>query len=77
MNKPGWVVFVVPTLVIAFDLMITSVTKGLYVDFAHYLAQFVWVVEACTKYLKLDDAWLEMASPREPRVLTKVYSDEN
>jgi hypothetical protein len=44
MNKPGWVIFVIPTISISTDMLITTFRSGLWVDFCHYLAQFTWVV---------------------------------
>lgn len=43
--KPLWVFFAIPTVLLAFDFVyVTGNIKVLVIDFAHYLAQFIWVV---------------------------------
>ena len=45
LNKPMWVAFTLPTLLISADFIwVTGWTEGMIVDHAHYIAQGMWVL---------------------------------
>ena len=44
-NLYRWVLFVIPTLLMAVDFMyVTAKTKTMTIDLVHYIAQCLWVV---------------------------------
>jgi hypothetical protein len=41
---PTWVIFAIPTVLIAIDFMYCTYQKRLFVDFVHYVSQFLWII---------------------------------